>query len=89
MNECQNLNILNINYISNFSNIFEDFNNFNSIMLQSLLETKIVFKDQIFDLFEKIGTKIIKITKKCFNTKTLFFLFLPIKFIVRFPSHCY
>ena len=35
-------------------------NNFNLIVLRSLLETKIVFKDQIFDLFNVVDENFIE-----------------------------
>ena len=41
-------------------NVSKNFNNFNSIVLCSLLETKIVFKDQIFDLFNVVDENFIE-----------------------------
>jgi hypothetical protein len=46
-------------------------------------------KECMYDFIEEINKykKNNKNNKKYFNTKTLDFLFLPIKFVVRFPSH--
>ena len=43
--------------------------NFNSIVLRSLLETKIVFKDQIFDLFKGMSVIFIEEINKYKNNK--------------------